>query len=111
MDEHVRVVLFQCLRELLINGARHARVDKAQVSIGQHGSFVRVTVSDDGVGFDPGASVATDHGFGLFSIRERLKHLGGRMEIVSAPGQGTRVTLEAPITSEKAKIRRKRKKS
>ena len=61
---------------------------------------VRITVEDDGAGFDPSeieGIAATERGFGLFSIKERLHYLGGSMHIKSAPNQGTRITLLAPF--------------
>jgi signal transduction histidine kinase len=57
-------------------------------------------VEDEGVGFDPGAR---SNGYGLFSIRERLNHLGGSMQIESKPGGGTRVCLMAPSTRKGSK--------
>src|SRR5690606_10960278 len=61
---------------------------------------VRVTVSDSGVGFDPARAARGQDsltGYGLFSLRERLSLLGGRILIDSAPGTGTRVTLLSPV--------------
>ena len=63
-----------------------------------------MTVSDTGAGFDPAAPPATPSergGFGLMSIRERLGLLGGRVEIESAPGRGTRVVVTVPAEEEK----------
>ena len=60
---------------------------------------LQVIVEDDGVGCAPPSSHRSG-GFGLFSIRERLAYLGGRLELDSAPGRGTRVTLGAPLTKE-----------
>jgi len=57
--------------------------------------IVVVTVSDEGDGFDLDA--ATGEGHGLVTIRERLELVGGRCEIQTAPGEGTRVTLSAPL--------------
>ena len=99
MTEAVRVLLFHCLREALVNAAKHAKVEQTHVSIGREGAVVRVVITDDGVGFDPLAAGAnaSGSGFGLFSIRERLEPLGGRAEIHSAVGKGTTVILEAPV--------------
>ena len=54
---------------------------------------MRVTVSDDGRGFDPGAMTA---GFGLTGMRERVELLGGELSLASAPGEGTTVTAVLP---------------
>jgi PAS domain S-box-containing protein len=99
LDEHIRYALFRAVRELLINVARHAQTDQARVSFTWLPERVRVEVEDRGKGFD--ASVFTTDpeaaGFGLFSTRERMDNLGGSFDIHSAPGEGTRVTLEVPL--------------
>ena len=97
MAEAVRVLLFHCLREVLVNAARRAKVAVAHVSIGREGQVVRAVITDDGVGFDPLAVGANASGFSLFSIRERLEPLGGRVVIRSMAGKGTTVTLEVPV--------------
>ncbi len=94
----MRVVLFQCLRELLVNAAKHAGVEKVDVALTTANHKVRVTVSDAGRGFDPETvETRAQRGFGFFSIRTRLTNLGGSMEVESAPGEGTTVTLEIPL--------------
>jgi len=100
LEEEVRTTIFRSVRELLFNVVKHARVTSVRVKLelGAHGG-VRVLVSDDGVGFDPEAVRAregTDGSFGLFSLRERLELLGGRLEVDSAPGRGARFTILAP---------------
>jgi len=64
---------------------------------------VRVTVEDDGVGFDATETIRIDAksgGFGLFGIGERLRYLGGRLRVDSALGEGTRITAIVPICVE-----------
>jgi signal transduction histidine kinase len=56
---------------------------------------MEITVEDDGIGFDPSKIEKTT--FGFFSIRERLEHFGGTFVIDTEPGEGTRVTLTAPV--------------
>ena len=108
MDEPLRVVMFQCLREVLVNVAKHARVDRAKVDIVRHDQFVRVAVEDQGVGFDSQVAPEQNHGFGLFSIRERIAQLGGHVEIKSSPGQGTTIILEGPIRTDENRTTRKK---
>ena len=104
MDLPIRVVLFQCLRELLVNAAKHAGVDETNVTISLLGHMVRLEVEDHGHGFNPQVLERSDSsggpghtaGFGLFSIRERVRSLGGQMQLNSAPGKGTTVILEVP---------------
>jgi len=97
-------LLFQGVRELLMNVVKHAHSADATVTLERSGSEVRMTVSDTGAGFDPGAPPAAPSergGFGLMSIRERLGLVGGRVEIESAPGRGTRVVVTVPAEEEK----------
>jgi signal transduction histidine kinase len=99
LDEDVQALLFRGAQELLVNVVKHARADRARVELRREGDQVILTVTDDGVGMDPAKAVgvpADDGGFGLFSLRERLGYIGGRMEIASS-GAGSRVTLVAPL--------------
>ena len=103
LDDDIRALLFRDVRELLTNVVRHAQAKWVKVSIRKVESRICVTVEDNGWGFDPEkiAATATKTGrFGLFSIRERLKQLGGSIEIESAPGYGTCITLCAPLKQE-----------
>ncbi|MFB3894014.1 MAG: GAF domain-containing protein [Phycisphaerae bacterium] len=93
-------LLFQSVRELLFNAAKHAKVRPASVDVKCADGQIRLVVSDNGEGFDPArlrAQGGRSSGFGLLSIRERLSLMGGRMEIVSAPGKGSTFTLWAPL--------------
>lgn len=99
-----QVVLYRAVRELVYNVGQHARARRASVSVQRIGSRLRIGVEDDGVGFEaasPGHRFGPSGGFGLFSIREQLRHLGGLLEVDSAPGEGTRacviVTLDCVL--------------
>jgi CheY-like chemotaxis protein/anti-sigma regulatory factor (Ser/Thr protein kinase) len=97
----VRTLLFESVRELLFNAVKHARVDRVTLDLSLDlENALCITVTDQGIGFDSGALAergkAGKAGFGLFSIRERLTLLGGRFDIESAPGKGTRFRLVAP---------------
>lgn len=98
--EEVKILLFEAVRELLFNVVKHAAVPEARVGLERIGANrIRVVVSDRGAGFDPAAARPAGEpgaGFGLFSIRERLERLGGRMTIESAPGRGCRLALTVP---------------
>lgn len=100
-----RILLFQATRELLLNVVKHAQASCAWVELSQSDNGrLHLVVADDGVGFntaDPPTSGSTS-GFGLFSIRERLELIGGRLEVESAPGSGTRVTIEVPAPPPEA---------
>jgi len=100
LNEDVLVLLFQAVRELLINVTKHARTQNVKVSTRRDDNHIQVSVEDEGVGFVVSKSGSSDYnskGFGLFSIEERLDHLGGHLEIESGPERGTRVALFAPL--------------
>lgn len=100
LEKDVQVMLFQALRELLSNIVTHAQATEAEVDMAREDSSLRITVRDNGVGFDPVAVRAGDQpesGFGLFSIRQRLRHFGGTMQVESAHGKGSTITLVAPL--------------
>lgn len=97
VSEQARVVLFQAVRELLVNVVKHAAATKCRVVISRQGGSVRIEVEDNGGGIKTG--VSTDYsagGFGLFNIRQRLAHLGGTLHVDTRSGEGTTVTLVAP---------------
>jgi signal transduction histidine kinase len=96
LDPDIETVLYRVAQEALTNVAKHAHAEQAWVSLrGRNGSIV-LEVGDDGIGFDP--LYATSHGgrdhFGLTAMRERVEMAGGRWEIHSTPGEGTRVVAE-----------------
>jgi signal transduction histidine kinase len=105
MDDDIRTILFQSVRELLTNTIKHSQAKEVKVSMYRERNKIQLTVEDDGIGFDPSKikpySVKTG-GFGLFNIRERLEDFYGIMDIKSKKGQGTRVTLIAPLSLKKA---------
>ena len=100
------LLLYQSVRELLLNCVKHAKVRQATLILKQINGSLHITVSDQGIGFDPetvrpvgktgGFSTG---GFGIFSIRERMLSLGGRFDLKAAPGKGTEATLVLPITN------------
>lgn len=107
--DEIRIVLFSAVRELLMNVAKHALAQTAKVTIRRVNENIVVHVADNGTGFAVSKMnfyLDENKGFGLFSIRERLRHLGGQMDVRSAKGRGTRVILTAPLAMEKVKIRR-----
>lgn len=107
LPEDQAVLLFQSVRELLINVSKYAGTGAASVTLEHCDDRLRIQVRDEGAGFDVAAAAAaaatagTQVGgsskFGLFSIRERMQALGGSFDIQSAPGQGTTATLILPL--------------
>jgi signal transduction histidine kinase len=99
-DEKTRVILFRSIRELLINAAKHAGARHIVVRLERVLDSLSAAIEDDGIGMEPDS--APVRGSGLFSIHERLSHVGGSMRIDSAPGLGTRILLCAPLTNGRA---------
>lgn len=103
VSEDHTLLLFQSVRELLINSAKHAGTGEATVTLEDQEGHLVITVSDTGNGFDLAAAAAgSPNGglsskFGLFSIQERMRALGGIFDIQSAPGQGTIARLTLPL--------------
>jgi PAS domain S-box-containing protein len=93
----VEGALFRICQEAINNAVRHSQSPKIQVCLRQDHAWVRLEVIDQGVGFDPHHVVAANS-FGLRGIRERARLLGGHATIDSAPGHGTRVAVELPVT-------------
>jgi PAS domain S-box-containing protein len=97
----VRTLLFESTRELLFNIVKHSEADRATVRLELDADdHICIAVADDGVGFEPSDLderwKSGDVGWGLFSIRDRLALLGGRLDIDSAPGDGSRIRIIAP---------------
>ncbi len=101
LPEDLAILLFQSTRELLINTAKHAKTKEATVALTQDDGTLRITVQDQGIGFDPtlaqkSGTTANSPKFGVFSIRERMCALGGHFEIHSCSGEGTTAILSLP---------------
>jgi signal transduction histidine kinase len=93
----VETAAFRIVQEALTNVARHARVRQARVSLDPRPDRVVLRVEDAGVGFPPDAAWAGASS-GLKGMRDRARLAGGRLEVLSAPGSGTRVVAELPRT-------------
>jgi len=99
--EGLRVLLFETVRELLLNSCKHSGCAGARVEITRkQNHWVRVVVEDAGKGFDPralNAGMASGERLGLFGVQQRLAHAGAWMALASEPGVGTRVEIVALI--------------
>ncbi len=108
LNDEISVVLYQSVRELLMNAVRHGQASHVKISLWEQDSGMGILVKDDGVGFDlskiPNLP-STEGGFGLFNIRERLEALGGQLLILSGPNRGTFATLLLPWKLVKGKSR------
>jgi PAS domain S-box-containing protein len=97
LDHHMRMLLFQSIRELLFNVVKHAGTLETKVILEKVDDCGRITVSDEGKGFDAEAvmkDVKVAHG--LLIVQDRLNLLGCSMEVISKPREGTRVVINLP---------------
>jgi len=108
IPEDQAMLLFQSVRELLFNVLKHANAKRATISLSVTAHHeLHLSITDDGCGFDPEFLSRTPPDtkrFGLFSIRERLAAMGGRFEIHSTVGQGTRALLVTPYWPTPSKV-------
>jgi PAS domain S-box-containing protein len=107
LKEDAILLLFQAARELLLNVVKHAGVKNACIELNQLDGHISMTVEDKGSGFDQNILAirgGQSSGTGLFGISERLSYIGGRIEIDSAPGLGSRFRLIIPITEVSAEV-------
>ena len=98
LDHHVRMLLFQAIRELLFNVVKHAGVLEAEVQLEGADGQGHITVRDSGKGFDADTvmkDVKTAHG--LLVVQDRLNLLGCKMEVTSKPEQGTEIVIKFPM--------------
>jgi NarL family two-component system sensor histidine kinase LiaS len=97
----VEQALFRVVQEALANVAKHSGAGNVEVDLIYTSDSLTLRVADDGRGFDPARNPA--EGFGLQSMHERLEQLGGRVEVESAPGKGTRITCVCPLEGTSSK--------
>jgi signal transduction histidine kinase len=97
-DAEVETIIFRSVRELLANVLKYAQATSVRIWLECTDDALRIGVSDDGVGFDSSQERVPEGngGFGLFSIREALAHIGGHLEVQSSPGKGTTCILNVP---------------
>jgi signal transduction histidine kinase len=93
LPDEYKVTIYRLVQEALNNAVRHAGARNARVRVDQDDKQIKVTITDDGRGFDP----ARSRGMGMLGMEERVRRLGGRIAFQSAPGQGTTITAELPI--------------
>ncbi len=103
LSDELKTCLFRVTRELLTNAVRHAHASKIKVSVRRSQGQIHVRVEDDGIGFkytEVSSEVSKTTRFGLFSVREQLEYLGGRLDIESEPGRGTTATVVVPLAEK-----------
>jgi PAS domain S-box-containing protein len=98
LDHGLEEALYRICQEAVHNVVKHAAAHRASIEIRRDGGAVCATISDDGAGFDPEAVAGARSGhLGLAGMRTRAERFGGRLEIESAPGAGTRLQIKVPL--------------
>ncbi len=97
----VEVQLMRIIQESLTNVRKHARAQQAKVTLDRHRQRLRVTIQDDGQGFDMDAVLCGQNrkNFGMTTMRERAEAIGGRLDILTQLGSGTRVSVMVPLNA------------
>jgi len=105
IDIEMRVLVFKVIRELLRNVVKHSGVQAAMVTITRAPDELRAVVEDRGVGFEWQLSLfePRSHGFGLWSVADRVRDAAGEMTVDTGPGRGCRVTVVFPLGAAKAR--------
>jgi PAS domain S-box-containing protein len=96
IPDDAALCLYRVAQESLRNVVNHSRAESASVELSAGDDEVRLTVMDSGVGYDPD-QIRERNGLGVISMRERLRAIGGRLSIRSAPGEGTTVEAAVPL--------------
>ncbi|MFD1989164.1 sensor histidine kinase [Paenibacillus nicotianae] len=103
MDDDLRLLkgvenhIFRIVQESLSNTLRHAKAERMEIRIVQKVDSVRVTLKDDGIGFE--LNETKQASYGLSTMRERTNELGGTIQYITAPGKGTRIEIVIPIVT------------
>jgi signal transduction histidine kinase len=101
MDERIRkdvaLCLFRIVQEALRNIVKHGHTEDAKVELSGGGGEIHLCISDEGAGFNPESAQAKG-GLGLISMRERLRLVGGHLDVESEPSQGTRIYVRVPVS-------------
>jgi PAS domain S-box-containing protein len=98
LPDNMGIHLYRLVQEALTNVGKYAQVDRARVTLGVEDGAISLSVEDNGAGFDASAAqrAASPKHLGLIGMRERIDQLGGRLEITSQVGQGTRILARVP---------------
>ena len=96
----IETELFRVAQEALTNVRKHAHASEVELALRRRGSTLTLSVRDDGRGFSPRSRHSDGLSHGIVGMRERAKLLGGRLQISSAPGKGSRIVARVPLTSE-----------
>ena len=104
LDEQLSTTVFRLLQEALTNVARHAKASSIDVALNEDEHVVRLTITDNGVGFNPESQRGSKKSFGLLGMRERVCALAGVFDLTSRPGEGTQLRIQLPKTLTNSQI-------
>jgi two-component system sensor histidine kinase DegS len=103
LEPYLEITVFRIIQELLNNVRDHAQASQVRVTVELEDRWVRAAVEDNGVGFNVDETLVAarqKQTLGLSTMYERVEMLGGKLEIESKPGQGTRVVVDIPIEGD-----------
>ena len=103
LDDGASLVVYRILQEALRNVEQHAQARHVRLTLRRRGSAIQLSIEDDGIGFDARALKARElqgGGFGLLSMRERARAVGGTVQLKSAKSGGTKVLLRVPLSAK-----------
>jgi PAS domain S-box-containing protein len=95
-DETVATCLFRVFQESLTNITRYAKANKVTASLTQAEQCIKMSIEDDGRGFDT-TELRSTKSFGILGMKERVTSLNGKFELITAPGKGTRIEIRIPV--------------
>jgi len=102
VSDDVRTCIYRIVQEALTNASRHANAKQIKVTIERHCRDVQAVIEDDGSGFD--RRKARRRGLGLLGMEERVREIGGTLDIKSQPGRGTRISILLPVPEEQHEL-------
>lgn len=103
-DPDTEIMLYRIIQEAVGNSLKHAQADEITVSFDYEAPILKVSISDDGKGFDFTKTKSKSSGLGLRSIHERVALIGGKLTIDTAPEKGTRIKVEVEIPNNSVKM-------
>ena len=96
LPEDYRTSIYRIVQEALTNCARHASATQVTITLTRQGTQLQLVIADNGVGFAPSVR-GRPRGLGLVGMEERVRELGGRLHVISNPGEGMRIEVELPV--------------
>jgi signal transduction histidine kinase len=106
LPQKIEDELYRVAQEALCNVRKHSRAASVSIFLSYRSDGVTLAIKDNGQGFVAAQSQAGTHGFGLPAMRDRARNVGGRMDISTAPGIGTELSMTVPLSGKTSKERK-----